>query len=83
MLSDQTWSDAMESLNSTHSTWMLDTGRESDVSESCTAAMIVQAGQTIKLHARNTGDTPPGMAGWSGRWRVHAVKAVFIPLALQ
>ena len=89
MLSDQQWDGtataggALEALNSTHSTWMFDIGRETDVSESCTAAMIVQAGQTIKLHARNTGDSHVGMSAWSGKWRVHAVKAVFIPLALQ
>ena len=80
LLDNQTWNSDYERVNSTHSTWMLDVGRESDISESCSAAMVLPKGRTIKLHARNTGDTPPGMAGWSGQWRVHAVKAVFIPL---
>ena len=83
LLDNQAWSSDYERINSTHSTWMLDIGRESDISESCSAAMVVPKGRTIKLHARNTGDTPPGMSGWSGQWRVHAVKAVFIPLEIQ
>ena len=87
MLDNQQWDGQgdrggeLEAINSTHSTWMLDIGRQSNVSESCGAAMVLPKGRTIKLHARNTGDGPGiGMAGWSGRWRVHAVKAVFIPL---
>ena len=84
MLDNQTWTDALEDLDSTHSSWTLDAGKSSSVSESCCATMIVPKGRTIKLYARNTGDHPgSGMNTWSGSWCVHAVKASFIPLTLQ
>lgn len=83
MLDNQTWSPELEKLDSTHSTWMLPIQVESNVSESCCAVMIVPKGRTIRLHARNTGDNATGMDDWAGSWRVHAVKASFIPLTLQ
>ena len=83
LLDNQDWDSSYERVNSTHSTWKFTTGVETDVSESCGAAMVVPKGRTIKLYARDDGDTPPGMNGWSGSWRVHAVKAVFIPLEIQ
>lgn len=82
MLDNQTWSDALEAEDSTHSTFANTTS--GDMSESCCATMIVPKGRTIKLYARDTGDVPSaGMAVHSGQWRVHAVKASFIPLTLQ
>lgn len=82
MLDNQTWSDAMEAVDSTHSTWANTVA--GDMSESCCATLIVPKGRTIKLHARDTGDNPSaGMAVHTGSWRVHAVKASFIPLTLQ
>ena len=83
MLDNQDWSDEMERINSTHSTWKFPVGVETDVSESCGAAMVVPKGRTIKLYARDTGDNAVGMDDWPGEWRVHAVKAVFIPLEIQ
>ena len=84
MLDNQSWSDAMEALDSTHSTWTFVQGKSSSVSESCSASIVVPKGHTIKLYARNTGDNPSiGMKTWAGSWRVHAVKATFIPLELQ
>lgn len=82
MLDNQTWSDALEAVDSTHSTWGQPVS--GDFSESCSATLIVPKGHTIKLHARDTGDNPSaGMAVHSGQWRIHAVKALFIPLDIQ
>lgn len=82
LLDNQSWSDAAEAIDSTHSTWGQSVS--GDFSESCGAAMIVPKGRTIKLHARDTGDVPSaGMAVHTGQWRVHAVKALFIPLDIQ
>lgn len=81
MLDTDTWSDAIEARDSTHSSWTLIHGRTSSVSETCGASFLVPAGHTVKLHARDTGDNPStGMSTWGGSWRVHAVKATFIPL---
>ena len=81
LLDNETWTPDIEANNSTHSTWnSADTG---DMSESCGAAMLVPKGRTIKLHGRDTGDNPPGMSANAGSWRVHAVKAVFIPLEMN
>ena len=74
---------AKEGRDSTHSTWQW-TATSSDESESCGSTIIVPAGQTAKLHARDTGDSGHGgMSLRSGSWRVHAVKALFIPLDIQ
>lgn len=86
LLDNQTWNSAMEAEDSTHSTWttcISDSSGLFDASESCCATLIVPKGRTVKLHARDTGDTGAGMPTWSGSWRVHAVKALFIPLDLQ
>lgn len=72
---------ARERVSSTHSTWS--TTEAGDMSESCGAAMVVPKGRTLKLHARDTGDDGIGMSTRAGSWRVHAVKAVFIPLEMN
>ena len=85
LLDNETYSGPIdhyrERVSSTHSTWAQNvTG---DMSESCSAAMVLQKGRTIKLHARDTGDDGVGMSDNAGDWRVHAVKAVFIPLEMN
>lgn len=83
MLDNQSWSPDMEYADSTHSTWAIPYAG-ADMSESCCACLVVPKGRTIKLHARDTGDVPSaGMAVHSGQWRVHAIKALFIPLEMQ
>lgn len=82
MLDNETYSGpidhARERVSSTHSTWS--SSVTGDMSESCSAFKILNKGRTIKLHARDTGDDGVGMSANAGDWRVHAVKAVFIPL---
>ena len=73
---------ARERVDCTHSTWQW-TAANSDCSESCGAAKFVTKGRTLKLHARDTGDDGVGMSARAGQWRVHAVKAVFIPLEVE
>lgn len=87
MLDNQSYSPALEAADSTHSTWQF-TGSSSDgvdVSESCSASIIVPKGRTAKLYARDDGDEPAnyGMHKHTGKWRIHAVKALFIPLDIQ
>lgn len=83
MLDNQTYSLDRERVNSTHSTWAIPYNG-ADVSESCSTCMVVPKGRTVKLYCRDTGDDPSaGMAVHSGQWRVHAVKAVFIPLEMN
>jgi hypothetical protein len=83
MLDNESYSMDRERVSSTHSTWQVSVAG-ADMSESCSACMVVPKGRTIKLHARDTGDVPSaGMAVHSGEWRVHAVKAVFIPLEMN
>ena len=84
MLDNETYdgrAGSKERYMSTHSTWTWQPGNIS-CSETCSAMRVVPEGRTIKLHARNTGDTPPGMSGWAGEWRVHAIRACFIPLEI-
>lgn len=82
MLDNESYSIDKERVNSTHSTWSQ--AESGDMSESCSACMVVPKGRTIKLYARDTGDTPgAGMNVHAGDWRVHAVKAVFIPLEMN
>lgn len=83
LLDDQDWDDGMEADNSTHSTWTWTAG--GDWSESCSSTIIVPKGHTAKIYARDDGDKPSqyGMHLRSGSWRVHAVKALFIPLDIQ
>lgn len=88
MLDDETWSASKEDSDSTHSTWSthaVGSGTNNfDCSESCSATIVVPKGHTAKLHARDSGDDPSnGMLVHSGSWRVHAVKALFIPLEIQ
>lgn len=83
MLDNESYSMDRERVSSTHSTWAVPYAG-ADMSESCCAAMVVPKGRTIKLHARDTGDVPSaGMSVHGGQWRVHAVKAVFIPLEMN
>lgn len=86
MLDNETYSGpidhARERVDCTHSTWQW-TASSTDCSESCGAAKFVNKGRTLKLHARNTGDDGVGMSVRAGQWRVHAVKAVFIPLEVE
>lgn len=89
LLDDETWTDILEAKNSTHSTWRwTDSNPDHNyVSESCGSTIIVPKGHTAKLYARNTGDEPgtadADMSMRSGSWRVHAVKALFIPLDIS
>lgn len=78
MKSNETWSEALEGRWSTHSTWTFSQAN-SDTSETCSAMRLLNTGETIKLHARDD-DTGHMHEQSVGRWRVHAVKAVFIPL---
>lgn len=82
LLDDQTWTDAIEARDSTHSTWTWTAN--GDWSESCGSTIIVPKGHTAKIYARDDGDNPSqyGMHLRSGSWRVHAVKALFIPLEI-
>lgn len=83
MLDNETYSIDKERQSSTHSTWYIPASG-ADLSESSSACMVVPKGRTMKLYARDTGDNPSaGMAVHSGQWRVHAVKAVFIPLEIS
>ena len=82
MLDNQSYSPALEALDSTHSTWSW-ASSNTDVSESCGAAVLVPKGRTAKLYARDDGDSGTGMNLRTGRWRVHAVKALFIPLEVE
>lgn len=80
MLDNESYSIERERVNSTHSTWQVSVSG-ADMSESCSNCMLVPKGRTMKLYARDTGDDASvGMAVHNGQWRVHAVKAVFIPL---
>lgn len=84
MLSSETYTSALEARDSSHSTWQW-TASKTDCSESATRFCIVPKGQTIKLHARDSGDNPgtsSSMMTRSGSWRIHAVRAMFIPLGL-
>ena len=76
MLNTQNWSEAMEYVDSSHSTWTFTTGGQY-VSESCHRIILVHKGETMKLHARITTG-----AGHTGQWRVHAVRATYIPFGL-
>lgn len=76
MRNTDTWSEAMEAEDSSHSTWTFNTGGQW-VSESAHRIILVHKGETMKLHARITTG-----AGNSGRWRVHAVRATYIPFGL-
>lgn len=82
MLDNQNWSPELEDADSTHSTWTWTAN--GDWSESCGSTIIVPKGHTAKLYARDDGDNPSqyGMHKRSGSWRVHAVKALFIPLEI-
>lgn len=73
---DGAWSEAYEDRDSTHSTWAgISDG--AGVSETCTAFGLVNAGQTLRLHARVYHQGTPGS---DPKYRIHAVKAMFIPL---
>lgn len=77
---DGNWSISDEERDSTHSTWA---GIDSDagVSESCTAFAVVSPGQTLRLHARAINDTGTTVSATPIHgFRIHAVKALFIPL---
>lgn len=81
--SDGAWSQAFEDANSTHSTWFVPGTQNNGVSESCSAAGLVAQGETLRIHARC--DTPgvastTAVSTYNHKFRVHAVKAVFIPL---
>ena len=86
--SEGAWSEAMEDYNSTHSTWggvNISIGSNIGVSESCTNFQKVTQGDTIRLHARpittsGTSIGTPGTGSGQSRYRVHAVKAIFIPM---
>lgn len=73
---DGEWSQYYEDRDSTHSTWA---GISSGVgvSETCSAFAPVAAGETLRLHARVFKQGTPGA---DAKYRVHAVKAMFIPL---
>lgn len=70
------WTPADEDRDSTHSTW--DTTGDSGVSETCTAFAPVAAGETLRLHARVYSVGTPSAGA---EFRVHAVKAMFVPLS--
>lgn len=74
--SDGAWTQAAEDRDSTHSTWA-GISSENGVSETCTAMAVVSAGETLRLHARVF---EAGTLGTDPKFRVHAVKALFIPL---
>lgn len=81
-LDGQTWSQALEDTNSTHSTWFTPGDDQEGVSESCCSCLVVSKGQVPRLHARvDRGGSAATHAGApSKEFRIHAVKAMFIPL---
>lgn len=75
---DGTWTPADEDRDSTHSTWVTPLADDTyGVSETCTAFGLVNEGQTLRLHARVF---TAGHSGPQAKFRIHAVKAMFIPL---
>ncbi len=81
--SDGAWTQAFEDANSTHSTWYTPGTANKGVSESCSAAALLAKGETIRLHARVAGAGSAATTEtsfYNHKFRVHAVKAVFIPL---
>lgn len=86
--SQGTWTSAMEDYNSTHSTWggvNISIGSNVGVSESCTNFQMISKGDTLRLHCRpistsGTSTGTPGTSSGQSRYRVHAVKAIFIPM---
>ena len=84
--SDPAWSDAYEDADSTHSTWYTPGTANKGVSETCTAMGIVAKGETLRLCARvdkaGTAATTE-TSTYNHKFRVHAVKAVFIPLEMN
>ena len=86
--SQGTWTSDMENYNSTHSTWggvTITVGSNVGVSESCTNFQKIAKGDTLRLHCRpisTSGTTTgtPGTGSGQSRYRVHAVKAIFIPM---
>ena len=73
---DGEWSQAYEDKDSTHSTWA-GTTSSVGVSETCTAFAPVAPGETLRLHARVFKQGTPAA---DPKYRIHAVKAMFIPL---
>lgn len=78
----QTWSQTLEDTNSTHSTWSVwGTHKDTGVSESCSSSIILAKGQTARLRARVDAAGEAATEGVTNHdFRIHAVKAVFIPL---
>lgn len=85
MKSSQSWSPSLENIDSTHSTWYMPGTACNGVSESCCATMLVAKGETMRLHARvfKAGSAATTGGDTSHQWRIHAVKAVFIPLEMN
>lgn len=78
--SDGAWTQADQDRDSTHSTWA-GISSSAGVSETCTAMAVINAGDTLRLHARCVdAGTPSTTPGVSVAFRCHAVKALFIPL---
>ena len=83
-VSDGGWTEEFEDANSTHSTWYTPGTTNKGVSESCSAMAVLNKGDTIKLCARvtaaGTAATTAVDPNYNHKFRIHAVKAVFIPL---
>lgn len=80
------WTQAKENENSTHSCWYGSNGSGHGVSESATAFRKLEKGETMILgaHVYTAGTPDPDPDGDGSniahQYRIHAIKAVFIPL---